>query len=214
MTESENADVLQELARLPTIAHPTASPAGEEIVFYYNETGRNESYVLDIKTGEREQWSDGKVPRNAQWFIRWDSDGERVFFHRDEEGDEQNDIYAIDRAGEVDPVIRSAGQNVLQDIGPDGESLLVGSSREGQMNCYRHDLAEDRTTKLTDYEPAAMAGTLSPDGERLLVADNTEDRMRCGVYDLESESIRWLGDRTHEKAPAAFTEDGTRVLGT
>lgn len=66
MTEPENADALRELARLPEIAHPTASPAGEEIAFYYNETGRNELYVLNVETGEREQWSDGEVPRNAR----------------------------------------------------------------------------------------------------------------------------------------------------
>jgi dipeptidyl aminopeptidase/acylaminoacyl peptidase len=202
------------------------------------------------------------VPRNARWFLRWDSDGERVFFHRDEEGDERNDVYAIDREGAVEVVAEIDGQISIDDVSPDGDTLLLGSTRNGQMNCYRHDLASGETTKITDYERAVGAPMVSPDGDRiayetnetedfenrdvyaaavdgsdprnleigdvgaeatpidwgpegdrLLVADNTEDRTRCGVYDFESESIRWLGDRTHEEAPEAFTEDGTRVLG-
>ena len=84
-------DAIEALARLPTIAHPTVSPDGDEVAFYYDETGRNEIHVLDRTTGERRQWSNGDVPRNARWYLEWGADGDRVYFHRDEDGDEQPD---------------------------------------------------------------------------------------------------------------------------
>jgi len=41
-------EFLEELASLPTIAHPTASPDGDEVALYYDGTGRNELHVIDV----------------------------------------------------------------------------------------------------------------------------------------------------------------------
>jgi len=72
---------LEELASLPSFYHPTVSPDGSRIAFYYDETGRNELYVQDLETGDRERVSDGNVPRQARHGIAWDADGEGVFLH-------------------------------------------------------------------------------------------------------------------------------------
>jgi Tol biopolymer transport system component len=119
-------DVIEELASLPTLAHPTAAPDGDRVAYYHDVTGRNELHVLDVETGDRERWSDGEVPRDTRWFVRWDADGDRVFFHDDEAGDEQNDVYAIDSEGTVDPVVEADGQNVLQAVDPGGASSSSG----------------------------------------------------------------------------------------
>jgi len=96
---SQTEDVLEELAGLPTLAHPTVSPDGNKIAMYYDITGRNELHVLDIESGERKQWSDGEVPRNARWFVKWGADGDWVYFHFDKDGNEQNDVYRISPRG-------------------------------------------------------------------------------------------------------------------
>ena len=77
MPSTGDSDVLEALASLPTMAHPTSSPDGSEVALYYDVTGRNELHVLDTETGELTQWSDGEVPRNARWFVKWSADGER-----------------------------------------------------------------------------------------------------------------------------------------
>lgn len=51
MAVETDENVLEALASLPTIAHPTASPAGSEVALYYDVTGRNELHVLDVETG-------------------------------------------------------------------------------------------------------------------------------------------------------------------
>ncbi|AFK18026.1 dipeptidyl aminopeptidases/acylaminoacyl-peptidase [Haloferax mediterranei ATCC 33500] len=205
------------MARLPTVAHPTVSPDGDEIAVYYDGTGRNELHVLDAETGNIEQWSDGEVPRNARWPVAWGADGERVFFHLDDDGDEQNDIYAIDRTGAVEAVVEMEGQVSLNDVESDGEALLVGSTRDGQMNLYRRDLSTGETTKLTDYDRAVGAASFSPDYERIAYgANESDDDANLDVYvaDTDGSNPRKLelGEVGAETTPVDWGPESERLL--
>jgi dipeptidyl aminopeptidase/acylaminoacyl peptidase len=212
-------DILEELASLPTFHHATVSPDGSEVAVYYDETGRNELHVIDVATGERTRWSDGEVPRNARWHVEWGADGERVYFHLDDAGNEQNDVYAIDREGTVESVVELDGQTTLNDVGDDGETLLIGSTRTGQMQLYSHDLASGETTQLTDYERAVWGGLLSPDGESIAYATNETDayeNMDAYVADADGGDPRNLeiGDTGAEVTPADWGPGSDRLLVT
>jgi len=237
-----DVDVLEALASLPTMAHPTVSPDGDRVAFYYDLSGRNELHVLDVATGEHEQVSDGEVPRNARWGLQWSADGDRVYFHLDDDGNEQNDVWAFDLDSRTaEPVVELDGQTVLSDVSEnregsddptgnrtasgDGETLLVGSTRDGQMNVYSHDLATGETTKLTDYERAAGGATFSPDGERIAYATNESDDFgNQDVYvmsvehgfteDADGSDPRNLhvGEDGAESGPADWHDDGQRLL--
>jgi dipeptidyl aminopeptidase/acylaminoacyl peptidase len=216
MSDSDH-DVLEELASLPTFHHPTASPDGSEAALYYDTTGRNELSILDVESGERQQISDGEVPRNARWFVKWDADGERVFFHLDDDGNEQNDIYAIDREGRVESVVELDGQTVLADIADDGESLLIQSTANGQLNLYRHDVTTGDTTQLTDYDRAVMGAVLSPDGERMAYATNESDDIDnrdvyvAGVDGSDARNLH-IGETGAEATIDDWDSDGKRLL--
>ena len=210
-------DVLEALASLPSFYHPTASPDGSAVALYYDVTGRNELHVLDPSTGDVTRWSDGQVPRDARWHLRWDADGERVFFHRDDAGDEQNDVHAVGSDGSGEPVVEMDGQVVLRDVGEDGETLLVGSTRDGQMNLYRHDLAAGESTKITDYDRAVWGGLLSPDCERVAYATNESedyDNVDAYVADADGADPRNLhvGETGAEATPVDWSPDGSRLL--
>ncbi len=214
------------------MAHPTVSPDGTEVAFYYDVTGRNELHVLDAESeagntsdgrggaagaDALEQWSDGEVPRDARWFVEWAADGERVFFHRDEDGDEQNDIYAIDRDGSVEPVVEMEGQCMLTSVADAGDRIVFASSRDGQMNAYGHDLESGETTKLTDYDRAVWGALLSPDGEHLAYATNETDdfdNQDAYVADADGSNPRnlELGEVGAECGPADWGPDGDRLL--
>ncbi|MFC7132303.1 MULTISPECIES: S9 family peptidase [Salinibaculum] len=217
MTSVEDIDVIEELARLPTLAHPTVSPDGSEVALYYDGSGRNELHVLDVASGELRQWSDGEVPRNARWYLEWGADGDRVFFHLDEGGNEQNDVHALHRDGTVEPVVEMDGQVSVNDVGADGETLLLGSSRDGQMNVYSHDLTSGETTKITDYDRAVWTADLSPDGDAVAYATNeTDDYDNRDVYvaDADGSNPRNLdiGEVGAEATPADWGPDGDRLL--
>lgn len=210
-------DTLRALAELPTMAHPTAAPGGEEVALYYDVGGRNELYRLDPETGDLEQWSDGQVPKDARHGFEWSADGDRVFFHLDDAGDEQNDVYAIDRDGNAEPVVEMDGQATLQSVGEDGETLLVGSNADGQMNVYRHDLASGETTKVTDHDRAVWTADLSPDCDRFAYMTNESDDYENAdvfVADVDGSNARNLeiGETGAESAPADWRPDGGALL--
>ncbi|MEZ3145356.1 prolyl oligopeptidase family serine peptidase [Halobaculum sp. MBLA0143] len=214
---TDTDDVLRELASLPSLLAPTVGPDGEQIAVYYDVTGRNELHLLDPETGDLEQLSDGEVPRAVRAGFEWHPDGDRLFFHRDEAGDEQHDIHQIDLDGETEPVVEMDGQCRLQAVGDDGETLLFASSAGDQLNLYRHDVPTGETTKLTDYERAASGGLLSPDCEQIAFTTNeTDDYDNQDVYvaDRDGEDVRVLdiGDTGAETAPVDFGPDGERLL--
>ncbi|WP_114576183.1 prolyl oligopeptidase family serine peptidase [Saliphagus sp. LR7] len=213
--DGDPKDVLDELASLPTFHHPTASPDGETVAVYHDVSGRNELHLIDVATGESHQVSDGEVPRNARWPVRWDAAGERVYFHIDDAGDEQNDVHAISREGEVEPILEREGQTVLADVSE--AFLLFGSTAEGQLNLYRSDPDGRNQEKLTDYDRAAAAGTISPDGERIAYATNESDEYEnMDVYVAEADGSDprnvEIGEVGAESFPADWGPEGDRLL--
>ncbi|MFO8115563.1 MAG: prolyl oligopeptidase family serine peptidase [Halorubrum sp.] len=217
MSDSDETDVLRELASLPTVTSPRVSPDGETIALYYDVTGRNELHLFDPDTERLTQLSDGEVPRSVRAGFEWDPSGDRLFYHRDESGDEQHDVWAMTLDGESEPIVEMEGQIRLQDVSEDGETLLFGSNRDGQMNLYRHDLPSGETTKLTDYERATGAGELSPVGERIAYATNeTEAYENSDVYvaDADGSNPRNLaiGETGAEARPIDWAPDGDRLL--
>ncbi|EMA57453.1 peptidase S9 prolyl oligopeptidase active site domain protein [Halorubrum distributum JCM 13561] len=217
MSDSGETDVLRELAKLPTIASPRVSPDGETVALYYDVTGRNELHLCDPEDGSLEQLSDGDVPRSVRAGFEWDPSGDRLFYHRDEGGDEQHDVWAMSLDGESEPVVEMDGQIRLHDVGEDGETLLLGSSRDGQMNLYRHDVPGGETTKVTDYERAVAAGQLSPEGDRIAYMTNETDTYENSdvyVADGDGSNARNLeiGDVGAESVPIDWGPDGDRLL--
>jgi len=209
-------DVLEELAGLPSFHHPTASPDGSTVAVYYDGSGRNELHFVDTETGENRRVTDGEVPRSARWHLKWGTDDE-VFFHVDEDGNEQNDVHVVDREGNTRPVVEGDGQNALQAVSEDGRVLYFGSSRDGQMNLYRHDRDADETTKLTDYERAAGSATLSPDGDRVAFSTNeADDFENLDVYVMAADGSNprnlAVGETGAEASPVDFFPDGSALL--
>jgi dipeptidyl aminopeptidase/acylaminoacyl peptidase len=209
---------LEELASLPSVYHPRLDPAGERIACYYDGSGRNELCLLDPDTGELTQVSDGNVPRNARYPIEWDAEGEAVYFHRDEGGDEQNDICAFDvDEGSARPVVENDSQCILYDVAPDGR-LLYGSDAGAQMNLYEHDPASGESRQLTRYARPVFGGQYSPDGERVAYVTNeradleNRDTYVATVADLAERPPGGDGDGSSEDDGLAEDEGVTRRL--
>lgn len=173
--ESQTAEFpLETLIRLPDYYTPVVSPDGDRVAFYYDSSGRVELYVQDLRTGEREQISDGNVPRNV-YPLAWDRNGERIFFREDEGGNEQTDIHAMTLDGEREPLITHEGQCVIQDVGPDGRYLLFTSTVGKQMNLYRYDLEHNESEQLTAYDQPVYRAIYSSDGEHVAYTTNESD---------------------------------------
>jgi len=213
----DTEELLTELASLPELVHQTASLSGDEVAFYYDVTGRNELHVLDVDSGKTEQWSDGEVPRDITFDIEWAADGDRVLFHLDDDGNEQNDIYAISRSGDVEPVVEMEGRTVLEAVSDDGETLLVGSNRDDQRNIFRY--RDGDVTKLTEYDRITYAARISPDGRQFAYATNESDDLdNKDVYiatiDGSNPRNLELGEVGSESLPSDWGPECDRLLVT
>jgi len=166
---------LEELASLPSFYHPAASPDGDAVAVYYDGSGRNELYLLDPETGTKRQVSDGDVPRDPRYPFRWAPSGDELYFHEDDDGDEQNDILAIGRDGTVETVVENDSQCLLTDVHDD--RLLYTSDVGEQMNLYEHDRDTGETVQRTRYRQPVRGGLFDPDGERIAYATNESENL-------------------------------------
>jgi dipeptidyl aminopeptidase/acylaminoacyl peptidase len=212
-----DTDLLEAIARLPTVAHPTPAPDGDALAFYWDDSGRNELYLRDLDSGRVERISDGEVPRDATMPLYWSGDGERVFYHRDDGGDEQYDLYAADRDGNHEPVVELDGQNRILDTGPDGRFLLFASTAPGQLNLHRYDAETGDVDQLTDHEAPVYGATFSPDADRVayfLPDTSNLDNYRTRVVAADGSDGRDLefGTDDSESAVADWHPDGDRLL--
>jgi len=206
------------LEALPELTQATVSPDGGRVAFYYDATGRNEIHVLDVATGEREQWSDGDAPASNVWPIAWTADGERVLYHRDDgDGSEQRDVYAVDATGETEPVVETDGTTTIRAVGGDGETLLVRSNHDGGMDAYCCDLRTGDRTQLTDADVPVWRPILSTDADRVAYAGNdTDDPNNRDVYvcdtDGEVQQVVELGDRGSSANPKDWGPSDRQLL--
>ena len=197
---------LEELAGLPSFYHPAASPSGDEVAVYYDGSGRNELYLVDPATGEKSQLSDGNVPRDAKYPLRWAPSGDRLYFHRDRDGDEQNDILAIDRDGRVEPVVETDGQTILADVSENGRYLLFLSDAGEQLNLYEYDRETDATTQLTQYRQPVRGGLYTPDAAEIAYATNESD-------DLDNQDVYLAGIDRHGDGQADLVDQRSLEIG-
>ena len=224
-----DADIEPEtLASLPSFYAPTVSPDGSELAFFHDTSGRIELYTLSLaddgETREWTQWSDRNVPRNLSGGIEWAADGESIYFHEDEAGDEQNDIHRITRDGETELVVETDGQSYLTSVDPDGDFLVCASNHAGQMNLHRYDLGDtpidgEASTQLTEHEDRvnSFGGRLSPDGERVAYATNESDdpeNQDVFVVDTDGGDPRKLeiGETGATASAGDWFPDGERLL--
>ncbi len=208
---------LKELVSLPEIYHPATSPDGNKIAFYWDKSGRNELYILEISSNEVKKLSDGQVPRNARWPIVWGGEGERIYFHKDEAGNEQNDIYSIDLNGNVREEISAEGQCIIQDSSSDSSKILFTSTMEDQMNLYTYNRENEEIKKLTNYEEPITNAIYSPNNEFIAYTTNElENKENQDIYLSKSngKDIKKIdiGEDGAEAKVNDWTKDGRYLL--
>jgi dipeptidyl aminopeptidase/acylaminoacyl peptidase len=212
----------ERLEALPELKQATVGPDSERVAFYYSATGRNELHVLDLESGECDQRSDGQMPESNRWPLAWTPD-DRVLYHHDEsEGSERRDVYAIDAAGETEPVVETDGTTTVRGVSDDGGTLLVRSNHAGGMDAHCYDLATGEGAQLTDADHPVWRPVLSPDGDRVAYAasgaregveadPNNRDVVVADASGAVERTID-LGEHRSSSAPAACGPDGDTLL--
>jgi dipeptidyl aminopeptidase/acylaminoacyl peptidase len=176
---------LEELARLPQFYLPNVSWAGDRIAFYWDKTGRLELYVMDLHTRAVRQISHGEVPRALRVGFMWARDDRSIVFGKDNDGDEQHELYRIDVETSVVSKItdeHGAAQQYPVECSPDNQWLTVSTNkrsadapdRPGQINVWKMRADGSDYQQLTNYPFPAFGGQWSPDGQWLSLGTNED----------------------------------------
>lgn len=161
---------LEELAALPSYYAPAANWKGDRIAFYSDKSGRIELYLLELKTRQIKQLTNGQAPRSVRSNLCWSHSGREVVFGKDFDGDENHDLFAIDvESCEIRQIIHDpTSQEYPVEFSPDDQWLSVLSNRNGQLNLWKIKPDGTEYTPLTAYfNPVLSGGNWSPDGRWL-----------------------------------------------
>lgn len=182
---------LEELAGLPTFMAATLSHDRSKIAFYWDKTGQLELYVMEVKSNkEPQQVSKGDLPKSPRSAPVWSRDDVTIFFPKDNDGDEQNNIWCLNlETGEAQQLTDNPeAQEYPLAVSPDNKSLLVASNLNGQLNLYTLDLATNEYTQLTDYSYPASDAKYSPDGSQIVFRTNeTDDTQNYDIYLMNAD---------------------------
>ncbi|HEV8634813.1 MAG TPA: S9 family peptidase [Chloroflexota bacterium] len=175
---------LEELARLPSFYLPLLSWARDKLAFYWDKTGRIELYVMDLATRTVRQVSHGEVPRALKAGFVWDRSDRVIVFGKDRDGDEQNDLYAIEvETGAVTQLTSDpTAQEYPGEFSPDNAWLTVVTNkrtpdapdRPGQVNVWKVRPDGSEYQPLTRFPFPAWGGQWSDDGRSISFVTNED----------------------------------------
>ncbi len=125
--------------------------------------------------------------------LAWSSDGREIWFTQ-ATGEAPPNLYAVDLAGNVRPVLKMPSWVWLQDIARDGRALIANNSWRAGMNWLRSGETTEHDVSWLDF---SIAVDLSRDGKSLLFHESREGGSSAGTVFLrgqpEAPPVR-LGD--------------------
>lgn len=95
--------------------------------------------------------------------------------------------------------------------------MLVASNHEGEMNIYRHDRSDGKTTPITAFDRPIWESVLSPECDRVAYAANeSEETSNRDVYVADSNGANArcleIGTTGAEATPQDWSPDGGSLL--
>jgi Tol biopolymer transport system component len=190
---------------------PVLSPDGRSVAFFSSRGLFGiDLYVADAETGRvRKQLSSINTPRHfdALSFINsagsWSPDGRRLVYLVYREGNQELEIYDLDRGRNVKR-LRTPGIGAAVDPAwsPDGRYIAFAGHVGGISDLFLYDLETDRVEQLTNDREAQLQPAWSPDGRTLAFATDagpgtslerlTFAPMRLATMDVAARSVRLL----------------------
>ncbi|TMG61359.1 MAG: S9 family peptidase [Chloroflexi bacterium] len=215
---------VEELAGVPYVDYVWGgidlSPDGSEVAFSWNRSGTFEIYSVPLDGERIFQLTDAK--ERSVW-PRWSPDARQLAFLRDRGGDEQFDIWLVDRDGEHERNLTNEPGVMHRDIAwsPDGTKLVYTANSGGKaFGIQVIDLATGEKRAITDGSRDDMQPRWSPDGTLLVFWSRRETtRTNADLYVVastggETTRLETRDGKDGESTDPQWSPDGTRISFT
>ena len=221
---------LEELCRLPSFVLPSVSWKTDRVAFYWDQTGRMELHVMDLRTQDIRQISHGEVPTALRAGFAWSRDDGNIVFAKDAGGNEQHDLYRIDVAtSKVTQLTNDpSAQEFVVEFSPDDQWISVLTNKRhpaapdkpGQLNLWKMRADGTDYAPLTRFAFPVFGGGWSPDGKTLALATNEDvtNLKNADVYVINADGtgVRKIfsAKSGSQDTPSAWHPDGARIAIT
>ena len=215
---------VEELAGVPYVDYVWGgidlSPDGSEVAYSWNRSGTFEIYSVPLDGERIFQLTDAK--ERSVW-PRWSPDARQLAFLRDRGGDEQFDIWLVDRDGEHERNLTNEPGVMHRDIAwsPDGTKLVYTANSGGKaFGIQVIDLATGEKRAITDGSRDDMQPRWSPDGTLLVFWSRRETtRTNADLYVVastggETTRLETRDGKDGESTDPQWSPDGTRISFT
>ncbi|MBN1822945.1 MAG: PD40 domain-containing protein [Endomicrobiales bacterium] len=197
------------------------SPDGRSVAYISDETGMNEIYVQDVKTGKRKNlWDidDTMKVENVNTEGRglsFSPDGRYLAFCGEKL--QKDRIFAYDIKKNR---IEKYGQETETCSSPvfskDGGKIFFSGIKGGFRDLFYYDIPSGKTERLTFTDTDEIDAEVSPDGKTLVFAaerENPDGRMEYDLclLDLETKEKKFLTALKGDERNPCFAPDGGTV---
>ncbi len=173
------------------------SPTGDRVAAAIRDPAAgwsNDIWVLDVARGIATRLSS---ERSDDFSPVWSADGQRIFYVTDRNG--FYDLYSRPAGGGSEElVVRTNWDKAINEVTPDGGSLVFGGSPEGNYeDIWTVPLAGDRTPKMIVESKSFVekSARLSPDGKWIAFSSDEPGRADIFVAPFPTGPKRRVSDR-------------------
>ena len=140
----------------------------------------------------------------------WSSDGSRIAFISDRDGDNEIYVMNIDGSGVIQ-LTDDFASDEDPEWSPDGSRIAFHSDRDGDYEIYVMNADGSGVTQLTDNSDADRGSAWSPDGTRIAFHSDSDGDYEIYVMSADGSGVIQLTDNSYADGRAAWSPGGTRV---